>query len=365
MESSFFCAFFAEAEIQSLRPALIGVAFTMKAGDSKMKLEWNTEHPDQTVLLIDRDQLNTQYPQLLERTQLLKDHQPIILNKVMLEGGELSGTFVVPQKEHPILDRTTFGFILEDKTVYFVLDAQDRGSFTALLDAFEHKYDLIITSPYVFLLRFINYLVEEDVYFLDEYNEKLEDIEEGMFGSSNSGVEHFIMMTRRDMSVLENYYLQMLAVSENLQEAIIIQNAPEENALLDLFSTRCTQLLQLVGSIKDSTDQIWNLRQTQLSDKQNKITTLLTIITALFLPLSFLTGWYGMNFVGMPLVHFKYGYLIIICVVIVIVTCELIWIKKEHWLSASQAFETDSEHKKKKARLAKEIDKLNNHHDAS
>lgn len=272
---------------------------------------------------------------------------------------------MVPQKNHPIKDRTTFGFILEEKTVYFVLDAEDQSSFLAILNRFEEKYDLTIQSPYVFILRFINYLVEEDVYFLDEYNQKLEDIEESMFGDTCSGTERFIMMTRKDMNILENYYLQMLAVSENLQEAIIVQNQPEENALLALFSTRCSQLLQLVGSIKDYTAQIWNLRQTQLSDKQNKISTLLTIITALFLPLSFLTGWYGMNFSNIPLIHFRYGYVVIICVVIVIVSLELLWIKKRHWLSLSSAFESEKTHQIKKNHKQEELKKLNDHSNAS
>ena len=59
---------------------------------------------------------------------------------------------------------------------------------------------------------------------------------------------------------------------------------------------------------------------------------ILTIVTTVFLPLSLLAGWYGMNFTGMPELSWKYGYPVIIAVSVIVVALSL-WIcrKKKFW----------------------------------
>ena len=56
------------------------------------------------------------------------------------------------------------------------------------------------------------------------------------------------------------------------------------------------------------------------------------VVTAVFLPLTLLVGWYGMNFVGMPELHWKYGYPAVILVSVGIVAALVIYFKKKKWL---------------------------------
>ena len=58
----------------------------------------------------------------------------------------------------------------------------------------------------------------------------------------------------------------------------------------------------------------------------------LTVITAIFLPLTLLVGWYGMNFAYMPELNFRYGYLIIFLVSIIIIVLEILFFKKKHFI---------------------------------
>ena len=72
--------------------------------------------------------------------------------------------------------------------------------------------------------------------------------------------------------------------------------------------------------------------QAQIDAQQNRVITMLTIITTIFLPLTLLVGWYGMNFAGMPELTWKYGYPVIVVVSIVIVGISL-WVckRKKFW----------------------------------
>ncbi|MCF0245840.1 MAG: hypothetical protein HUJ55_03350, partial [Ileibacterium sp.] len=129
----------------------------------------------------------------------------------------------------------------------------------------------------------------------------------------------------------ENYYLQLNAMGQMLQVLMVQENKGQVPALLSLYLTRVSMLSNMVETIKNYTSQIWNLRQTQLSDKQNRISTILTVITAIFLPLTLITGWFGMNFVNMPLINSPYGFHLTVGTCLLIIFAELIYIRKKGW----------------------------------
>ena len=54
--------------------------------------------------------------------------------------------------------------------------------------------------------------------------------------------------------------------------------------------------------------QLREMFQAEMDLRQNRIMKILTIVTTIFLPLSLVAGWYGMNFSGMPELTWKYGY---------------------------------------------------------
>jgi magnesium transporter len=59
---------------------------------------------------------------------------------------------------------------------------------------------------------------------------------------------------------------------------------------------------------------------------------LLTVISSIFMPLTLIAGWYGMNFKYMPELEYKYAYPITIAVSAAIVIISLVFFKKKKWL---------------------------------
>ena len=58
---------------------------------------------------------------------------------------------------------------------------------------------------------------------------------------------------------------------------------------------------------------------------------ILTIVTTVFMPLTLITGWYGMNFKNMPELDSKYGYFIIAIISIIVISVEFIIFKIKKW----------------------------------
>ena len=77
--------------------------------------------------------------------------------------------------------------------------------------------------------------------------------------------------------------------------------------------------------------QLREMHQTQVEMRQNQIMQFLTIVTTIFMPLTLITGWYGMNFKAMPELDTSYGYFIVMVVCILIIILEVIYFKKKKW----------------------------------
>ena len=78
--------------------------------------------------------------------------------------------------------------------------------------------------------------------------------------------------------------------------------------------------------------QVRDLYQAQLDIKQNRIMTVLTVVTTIFMPLTLIAGWYGMNFRYMPELESRWGYPIVIAVSLLIAIVSLIFFKKKKLL---------------------------------
>lgn len=93
-------------------------------------------------------------------------------------------------------------------------------------------------------------------------------------------------------------------------------------------------LIQVVDSIETYQDILSNMLDIYLSsvsNRTNETMKVLTIISTIFIPLTFLAGIYGMNFKYMPELDFRYGYLIFWLVSAVIVVCMILFFHKKKW----------------------------------
>ena len=93
-----------------------------------------------------------------------------------------------------------------------------------------------------------------------------------------------------------------------------------------------SRLHDIVNSLLDYTNQIRDTYQSRLDVKQNRIMTVLTVVTTIFMPLTLIVGWYGMNFKYMPELDSVWGYPVVIGVSVLIVVISLVFFKRKKWL---------------------------------
>lgn len=172
----------------------------------------------------------------------------------------------------------------------------------------------------------IQELVKPDVLYLEEQEKELAELEALFLREKGIHSSQNIIEFRRKFMVLKRSYEQLL---QGLNEA---QKYASEGAvsvyteLVENVSGLSEDLLNL----RDFVSQVREAYQEQVDISLNSVMKFLTVVTSIFMPLSFLAGWYGMN-LKMPEVDLEYGYAIPIVITIVVATTCIVYFAKKKW----------------------------------
>ncbi len=183
-----------------------------------------------------------------------------------------------------------------------------------------------------FFAYFIEQLISEELPYLAELEARVSELEEKMLDNKADVFNTQMMEVRKELADYHRYYSQMSDVGQNLQtygESIFNQQAL---TLFHQFTERVLRLLNEVNMLREYSMQVREVYQTTIDVRQNEVMRVLTVVTTIFLPLTLVVGWYGMNFRFMPELGWKLGYPLVgvICAAIVVV-CLWIFKKKKFW----------------------------------
>ena len=107
---------------------------------------------------------------------------------------------------------------------------------------------------------------------------------------------------------------------------------PETKVYLRDCYDHSVQLMDVVETYRDVLSGLTEIHISSIGMRTNEIMRTLTVISAIFIPLTFIAGVYGMNFEHMPELKKPYGYFICVGVMLLIAIGQLIYFKKRRWL---------------------------------
>lgn len=239
----------------------------------------------------------------------------------------ITGMIRLPEKNDLYRDaRLTFGFCLTASEIIFIENTGEIGSWIKkqaeiLGDTF---------TPGQLLLQVMGNMISDDILYLSHIEEQAEMLEDNIADGNTDNFFVSLTKYRRKLSELNAYYDQLVDIGELLQLPVCASFLSGADGW-DKYTRRCERLQNHVQFIRENLLQLGELFQSMQDAHQNKIMGFLTIITTFFLPLTLLTGWYGMNFRHMPELSWRYGYIAVIIAVIVIAVCEFIYFKKKKY----------------------------------
>ena len=236
--------------------------------------------------------------------------------KAELYRGGIIGTMRIPRKEAQRAPELCFGFCLTGSALYII---EDSGEYKTLMSRLV-KHSAGIERPSQLLLRLLELLTENDVLYMMHIEAELD-------GKTPDDFFRRLTRHRQKLSELGAYYAQLSDIGERLSDelgATIVHDC----TAWEKFARRAERLQDHAELVAESALQLRELYQAEQDSRQNRIMGLLTVVTTLFLPLTLLTGWYGMNFRNMPELTWRCGYAVAAAVALVIVVIEILWLRR-------------------------------------
>ncbi|WP_343253426.1 CorA family divalent cation transporter [Ligaoa zhengdingensis] len=263
----------------------------------------------------------------------LAAYRPLLLKtvrfcKVENEADYLYGTLLIPGKGES-KRKQGISFFLWDGNLLLI---GDDSFLSAYLLAFQSVKSRGPIDAGLVFCDLLNYLIGNDLTYLEELENRAERMESAVLSDSTEHFDHRMMGLRKELAAFSHYYSQLADLSVSIQENADSFFSEKELRALRLFAERAERLRQETQMLREYSMQIREVYQAQIDIRQNKIMKILTIVTTIFLPLSLIAGWYGMNFVHMPELSWRFGYPAV-CLLSAAIVLFCIWFfkKKRFW----------------------------------
>ncbi len=180
-----------------------------------------------------------------------------------------------------------------------------------------------------------------DNYFpvLEGYNLLLERFEDKILEGTGSSVVKRVHAIKRDLITLERSLFPLRAMLKSMRRDESPFFRPKTRIYLRDVYDHSVQLLDLVKSYRKIAVSLIDLQLSLASHRMNQVMKLLTVIGSIFLPLTFVTGLYGMNFDttrswNLPELRWKYGYITCLAVMFLITLGMLVYFYRKGWLTS-------------------------------
>ena len=242
-------------------------------------------------------------PENLRASDFLNHSGELRFCRLMLEGDKIGGHFHVPARQKQAAH--DFSVVWWNGNLLFV----DRDGFVQecvqrVLEMRPHKAD----GADNFLVDFLLVLIAGDLAYIQQLEERTSGLEQAVLNGKTESFINQMSMLRKELNRFNRYYAQLMDVASFLQENAADLLDASSQQRLGYFSRRIFNLREETQMLREYASQVSSEYQAQVDIAQNRTMKLLTVVTTLFLPLSLIVGWYGMNFVNMPELRWTYGY---------------------------------------------------------
>lgn len=278
-------------------------------------------------------------------TELLKLNSLIVSDIVNISRGtsldELDDTLffsiksILPSENNETINIEQISFLLQEGLI--VSFQEKRGDFfTHIRERIRTNTGIVRKKKVDFLLYLLLDAIIENFYItIDSKEDKIEELLASSKTSDNPMIMQDIEKAREVFHFLKRSVIP-------LRDVLFTIKTIKDDDELDFIESsnfvffgrlhqKTVELLEQIEYDMNSLDSASNFFYTAQGHRMNEVMKILTVISSIFMPLTFIVGVYGMNFDNQPELHWKYGYYISLGVMFLVVLSMIYYFKRKKW----------------------------------
>lgn len=186
-------------------------------------------------------------------------------------------------------------------------------------------------SPGNMLYHLLDLLIDAYDPHFESFERRLEVVEGQLFRSPDTTALAHINHLKKEIARLRRLISPQKEVFNSLGHNSMIFTEDERLYLRYLYS-RLMHVVEHLDSYHEITIDFMGAYLSLMSNKMNEVMKILTIFATIMMPLTFITGVYGMNFQNMPELYWESGYYIVLLVMALLTLMMLWFFKRKRWM---------------------------------
>ncbi|WP_414529613.1 magnesium/cobalt transporter CorA [Nodularia chucula] len=294
-------------------------------------------------------------PDILQRLGKVFDLHPLVLEDVVnmaerpkIEDYEdqllIISQMVVPMSQNCGFYSEQVSFVLGKHYLLTVQEEPEHDCFESVRVRIDKSKGIIRKQGADYLAyALLDAIIDGFFPVLELYGERLEELEEEViFNPTRKTLQQIYQIRRELLQLRRAIWPQRNAISSLIRDGSELIGAEVQIYLRDCYD-HAVQVMDMVENYRELASGLMDVYLSAVSNKMNEIMKLLTVISSIFIPLTFVAGIYGMNFntetspYNMPELNWYWGYPICLAVMAAIALGLLFFFWRRGWLKNSSA----------------------------
>jgi len=181
------------------------------------------------------------------------------------------------------------------------------------------------------LYRLIDIIVDNYYNVLDRVGDIIDEIEETVYENPSNETFYKIQSLKKELIYLRK---ALYPLRDALSKIVKGESEYVKEENIRYFSDvydHVSHIIDSMDTFKDLTSSLMDIHINAMNTKMNEVMKVLTVISTIFMPLTFIVGVYGMNFKFMPELEWRPGYFVVWGIMGVIFISMMVYFKKKKW----------------------------------
>jgi magnesium transporter len=236
--------------------------------------------------------------------------------------------------------REQVSFILGKNYLLTVQEEPERDCFESVRDRIRFNKGIIRKQgPDYLAYTLLDAIIDGYFPVLETFGEQIEDLEDEVVANPTpQTLDKIYRIKRQLLSLRRAVWPQRDAINTLIRDGSDLISHEVQIYLRDCYD-HTVQVIDMVETYRELTSELMDVYLSSISNRMNEIMKLLTVISSIFIPLTFIAGIYGMNFNteksrwNMPELNWDYGYLFCLVLMLVIAASLVFFFWKRGWFA--------------------------------